>query len=474
MVFQIPIGNAFPLDKSGRPDFSAALERQKGYFQSGATLAPARRIEALKALYTAIERAETDIFEALEADLGKGEFESYMCEVGLTLSEISYLVKHTKKFARDRRVKTPLSQFAAKSFVRRSPYGTVLVMSPWNYPFLLTMEPLADALAAGNTAILKPSAYSPNVSRVIQELIERTFPAEYVTVATGGREENARLLEMKFDKIFFTGSVAVGKEVMRSAAENLIPVTLELGGKSPCIVDETAELPLAAKRIVFGKYLNAGQTCVAPDYVYVQKSVKNIFLEEVKKQILLQYGENPLADDTYGKIISPKHFQRVSGLIDEKKVVFGGGMDGETLKIAPTVMDGVTWEDKAMKEEIFGPIMPVLAFDALEEVIKIVNDRPSPLALYIFSSDKDAVEKVLKECRFGGGCVNDTIIHLATSEMAFGGVGMSGMGSYHGKKGFDCFTHEKSIVDKKTFIDLSMRYRPYRKKYQKMLRKFLK
>ena len=327
----------------------------------------------MKALYTAIERAETDIFEALEADLGKGEFESYMCEVGLTLSEISYLVKHTKKFARDRRVKTPLSQFAAKSFVRRSPYGTVLVMSPWNYPFLLTMEPLADALAAGNTAILKPSAYSPNVSRVIQELIERTFPAEYVTVATGGREENARLLEMKFDKIFFTGSVAVGKEVMRSAAENLIPVTLELGGKSPCIVDETAELPLAAKRIVFGKYLNAGQTCVAPDYVYVHASVKDAFLEDVKKQICAQYGPAPLKDASYGRIVSRKHFDRVSSLIETEKVIYGGGRDETTLKIEPTVLDGVTWADKAMQEEIFGPVMPVLTFESLETVIGEVN-----------------------------------------------------------------------------------------------------
>lgn len=455
-------------------EFEKLLSRQKEFFASGVTLDPAYRISALKALYRAIRESEEALCRALKADLGKGEFESYMCEVGLTLSEISYLIRHTKKFSKDKRVKTPLSQFASKSFVRKSPYGCVLIMSPWNYPVLLTLEPLADALAAGNTAVLKPSAYSPNVSKVLFDIIVKTFPEEYVAVALGGRSENARLLDLKFDKIFFTGSVAVGKEVMRKASENLIPVALELGGKSPCIVDETADIPLAAKRIVFGKYLNAGQTCVAPDYVYVQKSVKNIFLEEVKKQILLQYGENPLADDTYGKIISPKHFQRVSGLIDEKKVVFGGDMDGETLKIAPTVMDGVTWEDKAMKEEIFGPIMPVLAFDTLEEVIKIVNDRPSPLALYIFSSDKNAVEKVLCECRFGGGCVNDTIIHLATSEMAFGGVGMSGMGSYHGKKGFDCFTHEKSIVDKKTFIDLPMRYRPYRKKYQKMLRKFLK
>ncbi len=474
MYFKISDHEGFPVDKEGKPDFDGALQRQKRFFQSGVTLNPAYRICALKALYNAVKDAEGEINEALKADLGKSAFESYMCEVGMTLSEISYMIGHVRRFSKKKRVKTPLAQFASKSFIQKSPYGTVLIMSPWNYPFMLAMEPLADALAAGNTAIVKPSAYSPNVSRVLKDLIARTFPSEYVTVATGGRAENAKLLEMKFDKIFFTGSVGVGKEVMKKAAENLVPVTLELGGKSPCIVDETANLALAAKRIVFGKYLNLGQTCVAPDYVYVAANIKDAFLTEIKRQITAQYGKDPLKEDTYGKIVNRKHFDRISALIDGKKVVFGGGRDEASLQIEPTVLDGVIWADEVMGEEIFGPVMPVLTFERMDEVIEEVNAHPSPLALYLFSSDKRTISRVLERCRFGGGCVNDTIIHLATSEMAFGGFGASGMGSYHGKKGFECFTHEKSIVDKKTFIDLPMRYRPYKKFNEKLLRFFLK
>lgn len=463
-----------PSDKSGERDFEGALEKQKKFFESGVTLNPAYRICALKSLYDAIKKSEEKIGAALKADLGKSAFESYMCEVGMTLSEISYMIRHLKSFARDRRAKTPLAQFASRSFVKKSPLGCVLIMSPWNYPFMLSMEPLADALAAGNTVVLKPSAYAPNVSAAIERLIADTFPPGYVTVMTGGRAENARLLELKFDKIFFTGSVNVGKEVLRKAAENLTPVTLELGGKSPCIVDETAKLSLAAKRIVFGKYLNLGQTCVAPDYVYVSRKVKDEFLEAVKREIVAQYGREPLKDASYGRIINRRHFDRISGLIDRNKVVFGGGRVEASLQIEPTVMDGVTWEDRVMGEEIFGPVLPVLTFDDMDGVIREINSRPSPLALYIFSSDKKTISRVLEECRFGGGCVNDTIIHLATSEMAFGGVGASGMGGYHGKKGFDCFTHEKSVVDKKTFVDLPMRYRPYKKSHEKLLRFFLK
>jgi len=464
----------FPETKEGKPDFEGALQRQKEFFESGVTLNPAYRICALKALYNAIKDAEEEIDAALKADLGKSGFESYMCEVGMTLSEISYMIGHIKRFSKDKRVKTPLAQFASRSFVRKSPMGTVLIMSPWNYPFMLSMEPLTDAIAAGNTVVLKPSAYSPHVSEVLKNIVSRTFPTEYVTVATGGREENARLLELPFDKIFFTGSVNVGKEVMKKASRNLVPVTLELGGKSPCIVDESADLKLAAKRIVFGKYLNLGQTCVAPDYIYVAEMVKEKFLTEVKREIVAQYGEKPLLESDYGKLVNRKHFDRIAGLIDEKKIAFGGGRDETKLQIEPTVLDGVTWEDKVMGEEIFGPIMPVLTFRNIEDVICEINARPSPLALYIFSSDKKSIDRVLSRCRFGGGCVNDTIIHLATSEMAFGGFGASGMGSYHGKKGFDCFTHEKSVVDKKTFIDLPMRYRPYKKFYEKLLRFFLR
>ena len=450
------------------------LQKQKEYFSTGATLPVKARIAALKRLKSVICARGRDINEALKADLGKGGFESYMCEVGMTLSEISYMIKHVRRFARDRRVPTPMSQYVARSYVKSSPYGCVLVMSPWNYPFMLAMEPLADAIAAGNTVIVKPSAYSPATSAVLAEVIAEAFPPELATTVLGGRAENSALLDMPFDKIFFTGSVAVGKEVMRRAAERLIPVTLELGGKSPCIVDKTANIPLAAKRIVFGKYLNCGQTCVAPDYVMVHSSVKEKFIAEVKKQIEAQFGQFPLENAAYGKIVNKKHFDRICGLIDDKKVVFGGGRDEAGLRIEPTVMDGVTRSDAVMGEEIFGPVMPVLTFDGADELISDINAHPHPLALYVFSEDKKFIKAVTERCAFGGGCVNDTIIHLATSAMGFGGVGASGMGAYHGREGFDCFTHKKSIVDKATFFDMSVRYQPYSESKEKLLRMFLK
>ena len=315
-----------------------------------------------------------EIATALEADLGKSNFESYMCETGLVLSEISYMLKHIRRFTREKRVHTPLSQFHSRSFTKPGPYGVVLIMSPWNYPFLLSLDPLIDAIAAGNTVILKPSAYSPNTSKLIEKMIRECFSPEMVAVVTGGRAENTSLLEEHFDYIFFTGSQNVGREVMRKSSAHLTPVTLELGGKSPCIVDESADLKLAARRIVFGKYLNCGQTCVAPDYICCHSSVKDAFLAEVKKQISLQFGEQPLSSSNYGKIINEKHFNRISGLIDKNKVVFGGQTDSETLQISPTVMDHVTYEDKVMQEEIFGPIMPILTYDSLDELIHKIKD----------------------------------------------------------------------------------------------------
>ena len=450
------------------------VTRQRSYFQSGATLPVSARLAALRRLYDAISSHEKEIRRALQKDLGKSGFESYMCETGMVLEEISYMLKHTPKFAREQRVHTPLAQFCSRSYKKPSPYGVTLIMSPWNYPFMLTLSPLADALAAGNTAVVKPSAYSPYTSEVLLSILTECFDPKYVAVVTGGRAENTCLLREHFDYIFFTGSQAVGKEVMRSAAEHLIPVTLELGGKSPCIVDQTADIRLAARRIVFGKYLNCGQTCVAPDYVYCHRSVKDQLIKEVQKQIRRQYGKQPLHSSDYGKIINEKHFDRILGLIDEKKVVHGGGSDRSTLRIEPTVMDNVTFSDAVMQEEIFGPVMPILVFDSLDEVIRRINSMPHPLALYIFTSDKKAARKVTARCGFGGGCINDTIIHLATSEMGFGGFGESGMGAYHGKTGFDTFTHYKSIVDKKTWIDLPMRYQPYRKGAEKLVRFFLK
>ena len=450
------------------------VTRQRSYFQSGATLPVSARLAALRRLYNAISSHEKEIRRALQKDLGKSGFESYMCETGMVLEEISYMLKHTRKFAREQRVHTPLAQFCSRSYKKPSPYGVTLIMSPWNYPFMLTLSPLADALAAGNTAVVKPSAYSPYTSEVLLSTLTECFDPKYVAVVTGGRAENTCLLREHFDYIFFTGSQAVGKEVMRSAAEHLTPVTLELGGKSPCIVDQTADIRLAARRIVFGKYLNCGQTCVAPDYVYCHRSVKDQLIKEVQKQIRRQYGKQPLHSSDYGKIINEKHFDRILGLIDEKKVVHGGGSDRSTLRIEPTVMDNVTFSDAVMQEEIFGPVMPILVFDSLDEVIRRINSMPHPLALYIFTSDKKTARKVTARCGFGGGCINDTIIHLATSEMGFGGFGESGMGAYHGKTGFDTFTHYKSIVDKKTWIDLPMRYQPYRKGDEKLVRFFLK
>ena len=456
-------------------DIHALLEKQRAYFRSGATLPVKFRIAQLKTLYAAVQKYEKEICEALAADLGKSHYEGFMCEVGFVLSELSYMIRHTRKFARKKRVHTPLAQFASRSFQQPVPRGNTLIMSPWNYPFLLSIDPLTNAIAAGNTAIVKPSAYSPATSRMVEKIIKECFSPEYVAVVTGGRAENGALLEQKFDFVFFTGSQAVGKEVLRHAAEHLTPAVLELGGKSPCIVDATADLKLAAKRIVFGKYLNCGQTCVAPDYILCEKSVKDAFVAEVVKQIRKQYGEKPLENRDYGKIINEKHFARLCGLIDPKKVVIGGEVDARSCRIAPTVMDRVTYEDAVMGEEIFGPIMPILTFEGFDALVEELKGKDKPLALYIFSKDQKRIERVTTELSYGGGCVNDVIIHLVTSEMGFGGVGESGMGSYHGKAGFDAFSHQKSIVDKKNWIDLPMRYPPYRNSfYKKLLHLFLK
>lgn len=404
-------------------DIKQTIDMQKTFFSSGKTLDIDFRINALKKLKTCINNYENDITEAILKDLGKSHFESYMCEIGLVLSEISYMLKHIRSFAREKRVHTPLSQFHSRSFKKPSPYGTVLIMSPWNYPFLLTLDPLVDAIAAGNTAVIKPSAYSPHTSQIIYGIIEKCFDREFISVITGGREENTFLLNQRFDYIFFTGSQSVGKEVMRHAADNLIPFTLELGGKSPCIVEKSANLKLAAKRIVFGKFLNCGQTCVAPDYILCDSSIREPLIAELKKQIEKQYGQAPLSNTQYGKIINEKHFQRVCGLIDPAKVIHGGSSDPKTLKIEPTILNNITWEDACMQEEIFGPILPVLTYDSLEDAIQTVNSKAHPLALYLFTSDKSAARKITSRCGFGGGCINDTIIHLATSEMGFGGFG---------------------------------------------------
>lgn len=450
------------------------LEKQHRLFQEGATLPVSFRLSQLQKLKDGIRRYEEKLDQALEADLGKSRMESYMCEIGLTLSELTWMQKHLRSLVREKRVATPLAQFAARSFRSPSPYGTVLIMSPWNYPVLLTLEPLIDAIAAGNTVVIKPSAYAEHTSAVLKEMLKECFPSEYVAVVTGGRAENKALLEQRFDKIFFTGGKTVGREVLRHAAEYLTPVALELGGKSPCIVDKSAKIPLAAKRIVFGKYLNCGQTCVAPDYILCDRTVSDELILALQKEITTQFGEDPLKNPDYGKIINRKHYDRIMGLIDPDKVVCGGCGDGQSLRIAPTIMKNVTFSDTVMGEEIFGPVLPILTYDTLEEAINIVEEHPHPLALYLFSEDKGAQKKVLELCHFGGGCINDTIIHLATSAMPFGGVGESGMGGYHGKTGFETFSHFRSIVDKKTWMDLPIRYQRYSRMKERLLRVFLR
>ena len=455
-------------------EITAILAKQHIFFASGKTIPVSFRQEQLRKLKKSMLIHEKDLNEALQKDLGKSRMESYMCEVGLTLSELTWMQRHLNSLAGEKRVPTPLAQFAARSFRSPSPYGTVLIMSPWNYPVLLTLDPLIDAIAAGNTAIVKPSAYAPYTCEVMKQILEECYPPDYIAVVTGGRMENQALLQQRFDMIFFTGGKTVGREVLRHAAEYLTPVTLELGGKSPCIVDSSAKIKLAAKRIVFGKYLNCGQTCVAPDYILCDKNIRDDLLKAIQAEIRRQFGADPLANQDYGKIINRKHFERILSLINPDKLVCGGQSDPDTLRIAPTVLKDVTWEDAVMGEEIFGPVLPVLTFDTLEDAIRTVEAHPHPLALYFFSEDKAAQKKVLNGCRFGGGCINDTIIHLATSAMPFGGVGESGMGGYHGKAGFETFSHYRSIVEKKTWMDLPIRYQKYTDLKEKMLRIFLK
>ena len=450
------------------------LQQQNHFFSSGKTIPAEFRLKQLESLKEAIIRHEADLAAALKEDLGKSRMESYMCEIGLTLSELTWMQKHLRSLIRSKRVSTPAAQFAAKSFRSPSPYGTVLIMSPWNYPVLLTLDPLIDAIAAGNTAVVKPSAYAPCTFDVMKTMIEECFPAHYVAVVDGGRAENQALLQQRFDMIFFTGGKTVGREVLRHAAEYLTPVTLELGGKSPCIVDSTAKIRLAAKRIVFGKYLNCGQTCVAPDYILCDKRIRDELITAILAEIEKQFGKEPLKNPNYGKIINEKHFERILGLINGEKLVYGGQSEPESLRIAPTVLNNITWDDAVMGEEIFGPLLPILTFDTLDEALDTVESHPHPLALYFFSEDKAAQKKVLDTCRFGGGCINDTIIHLATSDMPFGGVGESGMGSYHGRVGFETFSHYRSIVDKKTWMDLPIRYQKYTGLKEKMMRMFLK
>ena len=453
-------------------DIHEIVESEKHFFRTGVTRGVDFRIDMLKKFSKAIIENDELISAALKADLNKQPFESYMCETGLLLEEINFHIKRLKKWSKTRRVKSGIGQLPGKSYVCPEPYGVVLIMAPWNYPVQLCLMPLVGAISAGNCAVVKPSAYAPESSRVISKLIESAFPTGFVTAVEGGRDANKALLDEPFDYIFFTGSVAVGKTVMEAAAKRLTPVTLELGGKSPIIVDETANLPLAARRIAFGKVLNAGQTCVAPDYLMIEKSVEAPFIEEYKKALADFFPEGDMSGMV--RIINDKHFERVCNILDNSgNVVIGGARDAETRFIEPAVLTGVPIDSPAMQQEIFGPVLPVLPYEKLDDCIDFIRSRPKPLALYIFSENKMNQEKVLNSCSFGGGCINDTVIHLASSHMSFGGVGESGMGSYHGKKSFDTFTHYRSVL-KQGKLDVKLRYFPYKSGKEKITRMILK
>lgn len=453
-------------------EITKLVAAQRDYFYSGATLPVAGRLQYLEKLREAIGCMEQEILDALYADLGKVGFEGYMTEVGMVLDDLGYAIKNLARWAKPKAVKTPMAQFSAKSFVLAEPFGVALVIAPWNYPFQLTLEPVTGAIAAGNCVVVKPSAYSVHTSRVIKKLLESVFPPQYLSVVEGGRAENQQLLEERFDYIFFTGSVSVGKYVMECASKNLTPVSLELGGKSPVIIDETADLALSARRLAFGKCLNAGQTCVAPDYLLIHESVKDAFIKEFRAAVESFFPGDDYS--TMGTIINDKHFQRLLGLMEGQQVVMGGDSDADRRFIQLTLLDNVNWDAPVMQEEIFGPILPVLTYSTLDNATGEIVKRPKPLALYLFTTDRAVEDKVLSRVSFGGGCVNDTVIHLATPYMGFGGVGESGMGSYHGKLSFDSFSHHKSIVKKHNWIDLPMRYRPYTDKKLKMIRMFLK
>lgn len=438
------------------------IEKQRLYFEEGITKDVDFRLEKLKILKNAIIKNEKEIMEALKKDLNKAPFESYETEIGLVLEELRYIIKHLPSWIRCKRVKTPITHFLSRSYTCSEPYGVTLIMSPWNYPFQLAMVPLIGSIAAGNCTVIKPSEYSFHTSEIIEKIISKNFNEEYISVVRGGREANKNLLEEKFDYIFFTGSVQVGRIVMEAASKHLTPVTLELGGKSPCIVDETANIDLAAKRIVWGKFLNAGQTCVAPDYLMVKSTVKEKLIIKMKEYINEFYGAVPCNNPEYPKIINDKHFNRLINLLKGENIVFGGEYNDKTNQISPTILDNVTWDSAIMQEEIFGPILPVLEFENLKEVISIINKRPKPLALYCFSNNKESQKNIINSISFGGGCINDTVVHLATSYMPFGGVGDSGMGGYHGKASFDTFSHKKGILNKSNLIDIPLRYPPFK------------
>lgn len=447
----------------------------KAFFNTQQTKDISFRKEQLKKLSKAIKSYESDILEALYTDLGKNKVEAYATEIGITLKSIKNARKELKNWTKTKNVDTPLYLFPTKSYIKKEPYGTVLIIAPFNYPFQLVFEPLIGAIAAGNTAIIKPSELTPNVARVIKRLINETFDANYIEVIEGGIEEMQTLIHLPFDYVFFTGSENVGKIVYQAASENLVPVTLEMGGKSPVIVDETANIKVASERICFGKFTNAGQTCVAPDYILVHESVKDDLITALSKTLREFYGQNIQQSPDYGRIVNLKHYHRLTSLLNsaQMNIVFGGHSDEDERYIEPTLLDHVTNDSAIMQEEIFGPILPILTYQSLDEAIAFIHQRPKPLSLYLFSEDENATQRVINELSFGGGAINDTLMHLANPKLPFGGVGASGMGRYHGKYSFDTFTHEKSYIFKSTRLESGVHLPPYKGKF-KYIKAFFK
>lgn len=451
------------------------IENQKLFYRSNKTLDVDFRIKQLEKLKRVLKENEDIILKALKKDLYKSDFEGYITEIGILYEEINLAMKKLKKWAKRERVKTSIMYFPAKSYIYKEPYGVVLIIGPFNYPFQLVVSPLIGAIAGGNCAVIKPSEHTAATSKVLEKIINDNFDEKYIKVVDplGGRAVVTELLESNFDKIFFTGSVRVGKIVMEKAAKRLIPITLELGGKSPCIVDKDANIRMSAKRIVWGKYLNAGQTCVAPDYLCVHKDVKDELLKEIVKEIKLQFGEDNRKSLDYPRIIRVEEVDRLSGYMSEGEVYYGGDIIREEKYIAPTILTNIKEGSKILEEEIFGPILPVYEFSSLQDVLDEVNEGHKPLALYYFSESKGQIEKVLKESSSGGVTINDTILHVSSSFLPFGGVGNSGMGSYHGKYSFECFSHSKAVLKRGTFTEFSFRFAPYKDKI-KLVRKVFK
>lgn len=429
------------------------------------------RWRSLELLEKAVLKNTDAVCLALKADLGKHPVEAMTSEVAMVLEEIRYHKKHLKNWMKPKRVGLRLSTFPSKNRLIFEPRGQVLIIGPWNYPFQLVMLPLVGALSAGNTVVVKPSEMAPKTEKLVQKILAETFPPDQVKVVLGGKEETTKLLKQKFDFIFFTGSTAVGKVVMLAAAQNLTPVTLELGGKSPAVVTANSDLELAAKRIVWGKFYNAGQTCIAPDYILVQKSVSAELISKIKKQIQLQYGDDPKASESYGRIINQKNVDRLQSLLQGAEVAHGDQSQG--LYFAPTLAFPVKWTDPVMQEEIFGPILPILEFENLDQALNQIKGQEKPLAAYLFSKDKTEQNRFMNELSFGGACINDTLMHLSHPDLPFGGVGASGIGSYHGFTSFQTFSHQKSIMIRGSFLDLAIRYPPYTEKTLRFFKRFL-